>query len=71
MFPYGVLQIPEGKDPDEYVRTHGAEKFRHLMDQAISVLSFRLLLKQRANPGQEVADRVALLTGMAGSTGLA
>ncbi len=63
--PVRVLQIPDGKDPDEYVRTHGADKFRHLMDQAMSVLSFRLLLKQRANPGQEVADRVALLTGMA------
>lgn len=63
--PVRVLQIPDGKDPDEYVRTHGAEKFQYLMDQALSLLSFRLLLKQRANPGKDVEDRVALLTGMA------
>ena len=63
--PVRILQIPEGKDPDDYVRTHGADRFRQLTEQAMTPLQFRLLLKQRENPGGGVEDRVHMLTGMA------
>ncbi|AOH48837.1 DNA primase [Selenomonas sp. oral taxon 920] len=37
-----VLLLPDGKDPDEYVRTHGAEAFRALVATAVPVPAFRL-----------------------------
>ena len=37
-----VLLLPDGKDPDEYVRTHGAEAFRALVAPAVPVPAFRL-----------------------------
>ncbi len=63
--PIRILQIPDGKDPDEYVRKHGVEQFRTLLDTALSLLEFRLLLQKRAHPGEDVEDRVHLLNGMA------
>ena len=63
--PVRILQIPEGKDPDEYVRNQGADRFRNLLDHAMSLLEFRMLLKRRAFPGNDMEDRVQLLNGMA------
>lgn len=37
-----VVQLPDGKDPDEYIRKHGVEAFRHVVKAAISVVEFRL-----------------------------
>lgn len=37
-----VLPLPEGMDPDEFVRAEGAEAFRGLCDGAVTANSFRL-----------------------------
>lgn len=37
-----VIRIPEGKDPDEYVRAYGTEAFLLLKDSSISAPAFRL-----------------------------
>lgn len=37
-----VVQLPDGKDPDEFIRRHGVEEFRQVVNQAISVVDFRL-----------------------------
>ena len=37
-----VLLLPDGKDPDEYVRTHGAEALRALVETAVPAPVFRL-----------------------------
>ena len=37
-----VLLLPDGKDPDEYVRTHGAEAFRSLVETAVPAPAYRL-----------------------------
>lgn len=63
--PVRILQIPDSKDPDEYVRNHGAERFKALLDTSLSLLEFRLLVQKRAHPGQDVEARVHLLNGMA------
>ncbi len=60
-----ILQIPEGKDPDEFIRNHGPERFQNLLDNSLSLLDFRLLVQRRVHPGQDVEDRVHLLNGMA------
>ena len=38
----GVLQIPGAKDPDEYLKKYGAERFRALLDGVGNALDFRL-----------------------------
>ncbi|MBF0328560.1 MAG: DNA primase [Nitrospirae bacterium] len=37
-----VLILPEGEDPDSYLKKHGAEKFRKLMAGALSPVNFLL-----------------------------
>lgn len=37
-----VIKIPEGKDPDEFVRTYGTEAFLLLRDSAMTAPMFRL-----------------------------
>lgn len=37
-----VLIVPEGKDPDEFIRKHGAEAFRALMGGALSLADFQI-----------------------------
>ncbi len=37
-----VLIVPDGKDPDEFIRKHGAEAFRTLMNDALSLTDFQI-----------------------------
>ncbi len=38
-----VLVIPDGKDPDEFIKKNGAAKFRALLDGAVSDIEYKLL----------------------------
>ena len=38
----GVLQIPGAKDPDEYIKKYGTERFKALLDGVGNALDFRL-----------------------------
>ena len=38
----GVLQIPGAKDPDEYIKKYGSERFKALLDGVGNALDFRL-----------------------------
>ncbi len=42
-----VLQVPDGKDPDEFIKKHGPERFFALIDQALPVLDFKLEVVRR------------------------
>ena len=37
-----VLCIPDGKDPDEFIRKHGKEAFQQLIEQAVSLLEYQV-----------------------------
>ncbi len=56
-----VLQIPEGKDPDEFVQTHGAEAFRRALAVAVPLLEFkvRLALERHAGAGNTAETKAA------------
>jgi DNA primase len=50
-----VLQVPEGKDPDEYIRRNGPERFRALLGKALPLIDFKLLVARRqSSPGGEL-----------------
>ncbi len=51
-FKVRVLAMPDGKDPDDYVRNHGARAFKELIAQAVKPLDYLLsesLIKHDTN----------------------
>ena len=60
-----VLQMSGAKDPDEYIIKYGSARFQKLMDEAISLIEFKVkVLKQSLN--LEVAgDKVKFLNEIA------
>lgn len=53
-----VLQIPDGKDPDEFIRTHGVAAFEKALTEAIPLIEFKLnqaLPKEVGNTPEEQA----------------
>ncbi|HEY3366049.1 MAG TPA: DNA primase [Symbiobacteriaceae bacterium] len=39
-----ILRLPDGKDPDEFIRAHGVEGFQRCIDEAIPLVEFKLRL---------------------------
>ncbi|MBV7273012.1 DNA primase [Clostridiaceae bacterium UIB06] len=37
-----VLTVPQGKDPDEFIRNNGREAFLKLIDEALSLIDYRM-----------------------------
>lgn len=37
-----VLVVPQGKDPDEYIRNNGADGFRRIMDSSLSLIEYKI-----------------------------
>ncbi|MGF1495381.1 MAG: DNA primase [Elainellaceae cyanobacterium] len=70
-----ILNIPDGKDPDEYLQTHDADAYRHLVQQAPLWLDWQIQqahgdrdLKQADHFHQVTQDTVALLSKIANAT---
>ena len=57
-FDVRVLQIPQGKDPDEFVRSNGKEAFLKLVDRAENLISYRL---EKAKEGINFKDKSSLV----------
>ena len=41
-----ALTVPDGKDPDDYIRVHGREKFVQLVDDALDFVTFYVRMNQ-------------------------
>lgn len=60
-----ILQMEGAKDPDEYVIQYGNARFIHLIDQALSVVEFKVkVLKQHLNL-QNINDKIKFLNQIA------
>ncbi|MEG1257026.1 DNA primase [Clostridium sp.] len=46
-FELKILQIPKGKDPDEYIRINGREKFLKLVQESLPLIDFKLKLAEK------------------------
>src|ERR1035437_1698572 len=42
-----VALVPDGKDPDQYIREHGAEAFRKIVAEALSVMEYLMLAAKK------------------------
>ncbi len=38
-----VVSVPDGKDPDEFIKKHGAARFRAVLDGAVNEIEYKLL----------------------------
>lgn len=60
-----VLQISEAKDPDEYILKYGPDRLRKCMDDAISVVEYKVKnLKKELNI-DNVSDKIKFLNAIA------
>ena len=46
-FNLKILRIPRGKDPDEFIRAYGKEKFLKLVDGALPLIDFKLKMAEK------------------------
>lgn len=54
----GVLQIPGAKDPDEYIKKYGSERFQALLNGVGNALEFRLGQIEKKYDLRQDADRI-------------
>lgn len=60
-----VLQMPEGKDPDEFIRKNGAKEFKNLVDRAISLLEYKIHKLRLEYPENNQDNKLKFLDGVA------
>lgn len=56
-----VLIIPDGKDPDEFVRKNGGEAFKRLMDKAVSLVEYKVRLLKGQVDTQSIEGKIKFL----------
>ena len=60
--PVRVVSLPDGDDPDSFLRTHPADDFRKMLDGAESIMSFQVRASRAAEPNPDTVDAVARIT---------
>lgn len=60
-----VLRLPDGKDPDEFIRVHGPEAFQRQVDAAIPLLEFKLRLALQRHGGKTPEAKAKALEAVA------
>ena len=54
-----VVQIPKGKDPDDYIRAEGVDKFHELLKDALPLIDYKIL---KAKDGLNVKEDQGRIT---------
>lgn len=57
--PVRVISLPNGDDPDSYLRTHPKEDFQRLIDAAESIVSFQVRIERAKETNPQSIDAVA------------
>ena len=60
--PVRVVSLPEGDDPDSYLRKHPAEGFQKLLDNAESIMSFQVRAEKQKETNPDSIDAMARIT---------
>ncbi|HHW32356.1 MAG TPA: DNA primase [Clostridiaceae bacterium] len=56
-----ILTLPQGKDPDEYIRSNGAEEFRKLVKNSLSVVEFRIKTIKKETDTETTEGKIKFL----------
>ena len=60
--PVRVVSLPEGDDPDSYLRRHPREDFQRLLDNAESIMSFQVRAERAKESNPDSIDAMARVT---------
>ena len=60
--PVRVVSLPEGDDPDSYLRKHPAKDFQKLLDNAESIMSFQVRAEKAKEANPDSIDAMARIT---------
>ncbi|NLM75201.1 MAG: DNA primase [Clostridiaceae bacterium] len=60
-----VLIMPENMDPDDYVRKNGPEKFKKLIEGALSLLDYKIRVQKEVHSSDTIEDKLKLLNNIA------
>lgn len=60
-----ILQISGAKDPDEFILKYGPDRFRKCMDNAISVVEFKVKVLKKDLNLDNISDKIKFLNEMA------
>ncbi len=61
-----VVTIPDGKDPDEFIKNHSAEEFRRVLDGSANAVEYRLLELGKQHDLRTSNGKVAYFRAAAG-----
>lgn len=56
-----VLRLPDGKDPDEFIKKHGPDAFRNVLDSSAGQVEYRLRMVEEQHPPQTDEGKVDYL----------
>ncbi|KHF41872.1 DNA primase [Halalkalibacter okhensis] len=57
-----VAQMPEGLDPDDYIRTYGAESFKsNVIGESLTLMSFKMRYLRKGKNMQNEAERMSYI----------
>ena len=60
--PVRVVSLPDGDDPDSYLRKHPPEDFQKLLDHAESIMSFQVRAERAKEANPASVDAIARIT---------
>ena len=60
-----ILQMTGAKDPDEYILKYGSVRFQKLMDDAISLIEFKIKVLQKDLNLENASDKIKFLNEIA------
>ena len=60
-----VLTVPDGKDPDEYVRKNGPDGFVKLADKALSLIEYKIKILRKEIDTSETEGKINFLNKVA------
>ena len=61
--PVRVVSLPGGDDPDSFLRTHPADEFRAMLDDAESIVSFQVRTARAGERNPDAVDAVNRVVG--------
>jgi len=56
-----VVTVPDGKDPDDYIRRHGPDAFRALLEQAPTLLDYQIRQAMLTNDPASASGKMGIL----------
>lgn len=59
-----VMTVPDGKDPDEFLRKNGRDSFQGLIEQALSLVEYKLTRQMEKYNKETVAGKVQIIQAL-------